>query len=95
MWSRLRHVLCFSTIDGKTCGQSLDRHPFHSFLFCKYGEGETTQIGHETLHRLITQAVGFVDIERYVPVLDTKVRATMNAELLERCALLDVVSWFP
>ena len=38
-----------------------------------------------TLHRLITQAGGYADMERHVLELHDEVRVTANAEVVRRC----------
>ena len=48
-----------------------------------------------TLRRLIKQAGGYADFERHVPEVYDWVRNINEAAPVMRCAILDVVSWFP
>ena len=48
-----------------------------------------------TLRRLIEQAGGYADMERHVPELYDWVRSNNEAKPTMRCAILDMVSWFP
>ena len=48
-----------------------------------------------TLRSLIEQAGGYADMERHVPELHDSDRPQNGAALLMRCAIMDVVSWFP
>ena len=82
--------------DGEVCGFSLRRDHYHPYC-CKCGGARTRP--HRavlcTLQRLIEQAGGHADDERHVPELydwDVPLGGT-TPEL--RCAILDVVSWFP
>ena len=45
-----------------------------------------------TLHRSVTQAGGYADMERHVLELYIAVRVAEKAQLVERCTVLDVVS---
>ena len=78
------------------CEPSLASHPFHSFC-CKYGGARnrphrTVQC---TLRRLIGQAGGYADLERHVPELYDWVTDKDGVTPVMRCAILDVVCWFP
>ena len=48
-----------------------------------------------TLHRLTQQAGGYADMERHVPELHNWVKNNNDAAPVMRCAILEVVSWFP
>ena len=77
--------------DGNMCKQSLVTHPFHPFC-CQYG-GATARPHRAvqcTLRRLSN-----ADLERHVPELYDWVRNNSEAALVMRCAISDVVSWFP
>ena len=80
-----------------TCANSLWRCIlFHPFC-CKYGGARTRPhwAVQCTLRRLIEQAGGYADLERHVPELyDWHVIKEGKAPVM-RCAILDVVSWFP
>ena len=82
--------------DGHMCEQSLGVHPFHPFC-CKYEGARTSshRAVQHTLRRLIEQASGNADMERYVPELYDWVQNNNEAAPEMRCAILDVVSWFP
>ena len=79
-----------------TCASSLWQHTC-STLCCKYGRARKRPHRAEqcTLRRLIVQAGGYADMERHVPELHDWVRNNDDAVLVMRCAILDVVSWFP
>ena len=78
------------------CEQSLATHPFHQFC-CKYGGARTRphRAVQCTLRRLIEQAGGSADVERHVLDLYDWVQKNNEAAPEMRCAILDVVSWFP
>ena len=82
--------------DGDMCEQSLAEHPFHPFC-CQYGGARTRphRAVQHTLRRLIEQARGYADLERHVPELHDLAINNNEAEPKVRCAILDVVSWFP
>ena len=48
-----------------------------------------------TLQRVIEQAGNFADKERHVPELYDWAKPQGSETPVKRCALLDVVSWFP
>ena len=81
---------------GDVCEQSLATHPFHPFC-CKYGGARNRphRAVQHTLRRLIEQAGGYADMKRHVPGLHDWVRNNNEAAPVMRCAILDVVSWFP
>ena len=74
------------------CEQSLATHPFHSFLLQIRGSQKQAAC---TLRRLIEQAWGYADMSRHVPELFDWVKKNNEAASEMRCAILDVVSWFP
>ena len=78
------------------CEQSLATHPCNPFC-CKYGGARTRphRAVQCTLRRLIEQAGGYADMERHVPELYDRVQKNNEAAPVTRCAILDVVSWFP
>ena len=82
--------------DGEMCELSLATHPFHSSC-CKYGGARNRPhlAVQCTLRRLIEQAGGYADMERHVPELYDWVQKNNEAAPEVRCAILDVVSWFP
>ena len=82
--------------DGDMFEQSLATHPFHPFC-CKYGGARTRphRAVQHNLRRLIEQAGGYADVERHVPELYDRVKNKDEAAPVRRCAILDVVSWFP
>ena len=82
--------------DGNMREQPLAAHPFHSFC-CKYGGARNRphRAVQCALHRLIVQAGGCADMERHVPELHDWLRNKDDAAPVRRCAILDVVSWFP
>ena len=74
----------------------LAAHPFHP-LCCKYGRARAREhraVQH-TLRRLIEQAGSYADLERPVPELYDRVTNNNEAAPTMRCAIFDVVSWFP
>ena len=82
--------------DGDMCEQSLAAHPFHKFC-CKYGGARNRphRAVQSTLRRLIEQVEGYADMERHVPELYDQAKNKDEAAPVMRCAILDVVSWFP
>ena len=82
--------------DGHMCEHSLATHPFHPFC-CK--EGSARNRPHRavqcTLRRLIEQAGCYADLERRVPEPYDWVIGKDGVAPQMRCAILDVVSWFP
>ena len=82
--------------DGDMCEQSLATHPCKPFCG-KYGRARTRphRAVQCTLRRLIEQAGGYADMERHVPELCDRVQKNNEAAPVTRCAILDVVSWFP
>ena len=101
-WHRMRNGGPRSTCalrkgnDGDMCEQSLAEHPVHPFC-CQYGGARTRphRAVQCTLRRLIEQAGGYADVERHVPELHDWVSNDNEAAPEMRCAILDVVSWFP
>ena len=85
-----------SAENGDTCEQSLAEHPFHPFC-CQYGGASTRphRAVQCTLRRLIEQAGGYADVDGHVPELHDWVSNDTDAAPKVRCAILDVVSWFP
>ena len=82
--------------DGDMCEQSLATHPSHPFC-CKHGGARNRphRAVLRTLRRLIEQVGGYGDMERHVPELYDWVKKSNDAAPEMRCAILDVVSWFP
>ena len=82
--------------DGDVCEQSLADNPFHSYG-CKYGRARNRphRAVQCTLRRLIEHAGDCADMERHVPELYEWVSNNNEAAPIMRCAILDVVSWFP
>ena len=78
------------------CEQSLATHPFHP-LCCKYGGARNRphRAVQSTLRRLIEQVEGYADMECHVLELYDWVKNKDEAAAVMRCAILDVVSWFP
>ena len=82
--------------DGHMCEQSLATHPFHPFC-CKYAGARNRphRVVQCTLRRLVEQAGGHADMQRHVLELyDWHTNKDGKAPVM-RCAILDVVSWFP
>ena len=77
------------------CEHSLAKHPYHSFC-CAFGGARARP--HRaipcTLHRLLSQRRRYADKERHVSGLHDWVKPKPDAELVLRCAVMDVVSWF-
>ena len=71
-------------------------HLFHPFC-CKCGGARNRphRAVQSSLRRLIEQAAGCADLERHVLELYDWVRNKGEAAPVVRCAILDVVSWFP
>ena len=78
------------------CERSLAKHPFDPFR-CKYGRvrARPHRAVKHTLRRLIEQAGSHADMERRVPELYDWVKNNNEAAPEMRCAIIDVVSWFP
>ena len=95
----LSHQISYCTC-GKKKGdmreQPLAAHLFHSFC-CKYGGARNRphRAVQCTLRRLIEQAGDYANMERHVPEFHDWLRNKDDAALVRRCAILDVVSWFP
>ena len=82
--------------DGDMCEHVLATHPFHLFC-CKYGGARARphRAVQHTLRRLIEQAGSYADLEPHVSELYDWVSGNNEAAPKMRCAILDVVSWFP
>ena len=82
--------------DGDVCEQSLAAHPSHPFC-CKYGGARNRphRAVQSTLRRLIDQVEGYADMERHVLELYDFVKNKDETAPVMRCAIFDVVSWFP
>ena len=81
----------------ETCVNSLWHRTLSTFFCCNY-EGARNRPHRAvlcTLCRLIEQAGSYADMERHVPGLYDWVQKNNEAAPVMRCAILDVVSWFP
>ena len=82
--------------DGDMCEQSLATLPVPPVVLqVRRSQDQTTRAVQCTLRRLIEQAGGYADMERHVPELYDSVKNNNEVAPTMRCAILDVVSWFP
>ena len=74
---------------GETCEQSLAKDPYHLFC-CKYGGARTRP------HRAVMCSLNkLMDKKRHLFELYDCVKQKPSDDPTLRCAIMDVVSWFP
>ena len=80
--------------DGEVCEKDLVANPFHAHS-CKHGGARQRphKAVQQTLARLVQQADGDCDLERYIPELYDEVQR--NGRMETRCAIMDAVVAFP
>ena len=92
------HLVCAlkQENDGQMCEQSLATHSFHPFCFKYGGEPETDRIELSSARCAgLSSRQAYADMERHVPELyDWHIIKDGEAPVM-RCAIWDVVSWFP